>query len=347
MDSLLKYYSMPTHKTSSYVALWHTLYTKVPGVKFHVICSHPLRVISSDLSSCLTPSRYSKPMRRLLTVAAGLLFLLLNVEAMLALLLEDCFGSVTQTLRAAPPEIPRAKSALDKERKRDKPIVIMSYNDSNGVTISRSVDYSDVLMPSVEIDTVVKHLLNVDTYLEWGSGGSTLNFAPFARISAHSIEHDAGWCDRLLDKLNASAEYARIHYHCVRVENGYRHWGKSSSFEEGTYYQFDKYVDLVDNLGVKAFDFVLIDGRARVPAAIKVLAYVTPESRVVLHDAARLFEGSMHHPKYDAILTYYNFVELVVPQNRPGIAVMARKPEWHFLEGNVSAVNDILNKQPW
>lgn len=216
--------------------------------------------------------------------------------------------------------------------------------DNNGSMYT--VDYCAMLMEPFEIDTILAHICNVNSYLEWGSGGSTLNFAPFARRVAHSIEHDAGWCRSLQRKLSRCAECDRVHHHCVHVPRGYRNWGRHSRFEEGTYHQFDTYVDKVDDLGERSFDFVLIDGRARVAAAVKTLAYISPDSRVVLHDASRIDEDTKYHPKYELVRTYYDFEELVLNEGLPGVAVMRRKPEWDFLEGNVSAVNTLLMGLP-
>lgn len=209
-----------------------------------------------------------------------------------------------------------------------------------------TVDYCAMLMEPFEIDALLAHICDVDSYLEWGSGGSTLNFAPFARRVAHSVEHDAGWCRSLQGKLSRCAECDRVHHHCVRVPRGYRNWGRHSRFEEGTYHQFDTYIDKVDDLKERSFDFVLIDGRARVAAAVKTLAYISSGSRVVLHDASRIDEDTKDHPKYELVRTYYDFEELVLRDGFPGIAVMRRKPEWDFLEGNVSAVNTLLMGLP-
>lgn len=209
-----------------------------------------------------------------------------------------------------------------------------------------AVDYAAVWMRHSEVDMMIEQLCNVDTYLEWGSGGSTLNFAPFARRVAHSIEHDSKWCNTVQDDLSRCANCERVHYHCVPIPRGRRNWGHHSAFEEGTYYQFDSYVNKVDDLEERTFDFVLIDGRARVAVAVKTLAYVSSRSRIVLHDAYRIDHDTRGHPKYELVRTYYDFEELVLGEGDPGIAVMRRKPEWDFLEGNLSAVNTLLMVLP-
>lgn len=290
-------------------------------------------------------------MRGLAAKTILLVVLVLYVITVFVLLKTDCVSRTSRLLET------RARSNLaldaswvekdisDLNLQFPHEFNITERNNIKGDVIAEhTVDYSNIMMTTTETDTLLKYLFKIDTYIEWGSGGSTLNFAPFARRVAHSIEHDPDWCEKVKSKLSKSRHYARIVYHCVLVSKGYRNWGRSSSFEEGTYFQFDKYVDRIDALGEPLFDFVLIDGRARVATAIKSLAYISPDSRVVLHDATRIFKSSVHHPRYDLITTYYDFEEFIAVQGRAGIAIMTRKPQWQFLQGNVSAVNDLLQK---
>lgn len=67
---------------------------------------------------------------------------------------------------------------------------------------------------------------------------------------------------------------------------------------------FKKYVDAVTRLNEPTFDVVLIDGRARVACALKVLPYLSPTSTVILHDARRT--------AYAALDDWYDEVGLVV-----------------------------------
>lgn len=62
------------------------------------------------------------------------------------------------------------------------------------------------------------------------------------------------------------------------------------------YEQFRGYIHTVDTLGPRVaenttgprtYDVILVDGRARVPAAIKALQYLNPNGVVMVHDACR------------------------------------------------------------
>lgn len=151
-------------------------------------------------------------------------------------------------------------------------------------------------------------------YLEYGSGGSTLAFAPMAK-RAYSIEHDREWCLRMQEKLSIKGLSQRVTYTCAPVDRGTGGWGVSHAFEEGTYRVFKAYVDAVTALNESVFDVVLIDGRARVACALKVLPYLNDDSLVLLHDARR--------EKYAPILNYYDPLGEVV--GTYGVRLFRRK----------------------
>lgn len=152
------------------------------------------------------------------------------------------------------------------------------------------------------------------TYLEYGSGGSTMAFAPMAK-RAYSIEHDKEWCLRMQEKLAVNGLSERVTYTCAPVDRGTGGWGVSHAFEEGTYRVFKSYVDAVTTLNESVYDIVLIDGRARVACALKVLPYLNDDSLVLLHDARR--------EKYAPILNYYDPLGEVV--GTYGVRLFRRK----------------------
>lgn len=79
-----------------------------------------------------------------------------------------------------------------------------------------------------------------------------------------------------------------------------------------TYISFRPYVDTVDTPGLpEAYDFVCIDGRARLGAALKALPYLTEVSVVVIHDAVR--------KRYDAVDQYFEVVEEVMDNGQPAL----------------------------
>ncbi|GAB0489641.1 hypothetical protein MMPV_000866 [Pyropia vietnamensis] len=169
-------------------------------------------------------------------------------------------------------------------------------------------------MTRQEAESMLEVMHKDMTYLEYGSGGSTMAFAPMAK-RAYSIEHDKEWCSRMQEKLAVSGLAQRVTYTCAPVDRGTGGWGVSHAFEEGTYRVFKPYVDAVTTLNESVFDVVLIDGRARVACALKVLPYLNDDSLLLLHDARR--------EKYAPILKYYDPLGEVV--GTYGVRLFRRK----------------------
>lgn len=132
---------------------------------------------------------------------------------------------------------------------------------------------------------------------------------------------------------------------CVEREGGAE---QSHGVSEGDYISFRPYVDTVDTPGLpEAYDFVCIDGRARLGAALKALPYLTEVSVVVIHDAVR--------KRYDAVDQYFEVVEEVMDNGQPaltknGLKIIQRRSDlppgtWPLspeqIDGAYAAIHDI------
>ncbi len=179
---------------------------------------------------------------------------------------------------------------------------------------------------------------NISTYLEWGSGGSTYHFPQYVSKRVVSIEHDKKWCEKVKGEV-AGTTKVPVEMRCVEVARGTDGWGTRDPFEEGNYKVFRAYIDEIDKLGAKNWDFILIDGRARVDAAIKALSYLRDDSILVLHDTWRLVRS------YRDIYNYYDLVDQSYTVWNQGIGVFKRKKKLAYLEGRRDLVQKILNKK--
>jgi len=215
----------------------------------------------------------------------------------------------------------------------------------------KPVDLNGILMYASEVKLVHKYLRRgVKNYLEWGSGGSSFNFPQYVSGRVVSIEHDKEWCDKVKRGLNRTKNIYinsnRVEVRCVSVERGTGGWGVNSPFEEGSYPVFKEYIDEISkastvtkgrSIEFTKWDFVLIDGRARVDAAIKSLSFIGNNSVVVLHDSWRT------RWKYAEVFDYYNVVEESISFWSQGVVVMKRKPKFSYLEGRPFLVQKILD----
>lgn len=203
-------------------------------------------------------------------------------------------------------------------------------------------NYSAIWMSSMEVNLVLRYMHGVRNYFEWGSGGSTFNFPQFASDAAVSVEHNEGWCAHVRQTIARKRTLKKLAYFCIPVPRGHMGWGIKSALEEGTYPIFRDYIDQIDSAGHEQYDLILIDGRARVDAAIKALSYLDERSVVVIHDAMRIW-GRTH--AYKQVLEYYSVMDTCGGGGRQGIAVLKRKAKFDKLEKNHTAVQQVLNNR--
>ena len=165
---------------------------------------------------------------------------------------------------------------------------------------------TSVMMKREEREIIRAYLKPTDRMLEYGSGFSTLYFSRFVH-SYYSIEHDRQWYKRVQNFIAETPLVARKvqKYLLVAVDPGYKGW--AGGFTEGTRQQFDEYIRGVHQLGVKKFDVVLIDGRARVECAKEILPYLHANSIVFVHDYTnRPHYFNISSAKYRLVLNTYD-----------------------------------------
>lgn len=236
------------------------------------------------------------------------------------------------------------KNAANQERMPQPPVVGSSalhtkveqrQPGSEVLKMFNLVNMTEVWMDPNEVLLVLKYLRGAKTYLEWGSGGTTLNLPQFVSERAVSIEHDKDWCEAMPKRL-AEKKVRTVEFHCIHVNH------KNS---EGTYAMYRSYINEITNLNQSTWDFVLIDGRARVSAAIRALSFVRDDSTVVIHDFERVHD--LGQATYRTVLKYYDvmdrFGESVKHGSSPrGIGILRRKAKLRNLQGNHNAVLAIL-----
>jgi predicted O-methyltransferase YrrM len=133
-------------------------------------------------------------------------------------------------------------------------------------------------------------LIQPETVLEYGPGGSTAFFLEYSDAVIHSIEHDSNWLQR------AESEFAgskRVNFHLIQDRKRYSK----------------------EDFGLK-YDIVFVDGLCgwRTDCLMRAPEKLTPEGYVILHDSERWHydEGKA---LYDEILTI-NGTTMYAPKNR-------------------------------
>ena len=84
------------------------------------------------------------------------------------------------------------------------------------------------LLSAAELATLQYYVRGKDTYMEWGSGASTVMVAPLAGRGAWSVENQASWCVTMLERADVAFWGANglLRYECVDIgETGERNGG--------------------------------------------------------------------------------------------------------------------------
>jgi hypothetical protein len=162
-------------------------------------------------------------------------------------------------------------------------------------------------MSEAEVRLIRRYLRSRDVMLEWGCGGSTLEFPRYVARYC-SIEHDSGWYDRVSAAVEARG-LANVTLLLVPPNlplDGSPNYARPSG---DRYAQFRDYIEAVDRFGDARFDRVLIDGRSRPECAARVRPRLASGAVVFIHD--------FFNPKYDRapyhamVLRDYELIEAV------------------------------------
>lgn len=111
---------------------------------------------------------------------------------------------------------------------------LVSTGDDGHFHWPTSKDLAAVWMSPDEASRILWALKPGMIYLEYGSGGSTMAFAPMA-ARAYSVEHSGEWCKTMVEKLAAHHLTARVRYVCSPIPAGTGGWGLTDPYEEGDY----------------------------------------------------------------------------------------------------------------
>ena len=142
--------------------------------------------------------------------------------------------------------------------------------------------------------------------LEWGAGGSTralLADSPFIE-RYHAIEHDEAWARRVRDQSTDM----RLTVHWVAPDLPPPTWPRErKAFKDAEKAWHDacerdpaimaSYVAHAATLEPDGFEFILVDGRARVFCLDEAWKLIQPGGAIVVHDAQR----SAYHPTLERL----------------------------------------------
>lgn len=147
-----------------------------------------------------------------------------------------------------------------------------------------------------EINLIKSYLGKDKVVLEWGSGGSTIEFSKHVK-KYYSIEHDFDWYQKVFKNIGENVKLYYVPPNFIEPN-----WVPARELEK--YEDSRSYIEFISNIGSfgKKFDIVLVDGRARAYCAIAALPYLLDDAIVFMHD----FEEVC----YWKVLKYYEVAAL-------------------------------------
>lgn len=155
-------------------------------------------------------------------------------------------------------------------------------------------------LPSNVCKYFEEKLKTAKSYLEFGSGGSTLLASKYIKGNIISIESDIEWFNRLKLEFenNPNVKLHLVDLHCKPMT-----WGHPSA--DCPESRKREYSQIVKSLDLSDVNLVLIDGRFRVACALHIHSLISKETDVLFDD----FGDRLEH--YSIVLNYYDVIQQV------------------------------------
>ena len=150
---------------------------------------------------------------------------------------------------------------------------------------------------------IIDNLKSTDNMLEFGSGGSTLEFSKYVK-NYYSVEFNKEWYKKIGDAIITN-NLNNIYYTYAQVNAP----------------NYTNFINKFKDYNIPKIDKVLIDGRERVKCAKEIIPYITKDTLVFIHDWERT--------NYHEVLKWYDIINV-------------SKLENHYSPGNQSALTVVL-----
>lgn len=146
------------------------------------------------------------------------------------------------------------------------------------------IEYLKGFMTEITGDKVVEHI----QMTEWGSGGSTLMFAPyFAHGKFISIEHNQEWFTKVTTELHAlgDASFLQNLVYCFAPPLvDIRFYGYGIPHEENPCFAANYIAPKIEGIDIWDSDVFFVDGICRGAVLATIAHCATKDAAVFLHD---------------------------------------------------------------
>lgn len=144
-----------------------------------------------------------------------------------------------------------------------------------------------------------KYLDNATNYLEFGSGGSTVQAALRQNIKRIvTVESDIEWINKIKELITSDDKIEYKFIDLKPVPNTWGYPGPNSTNEDKI--QYSNIITTLENSD--KLDLILIDGRFRVACCLKCFNKINDNCLIV-------FDDFLDRPQYHVVLDYYEIIE--------------------------------------
>jgi len=136
------------------------------------------------------------------------------------------------------------------------------------------------------IDWVQKNIKKDAVIFEYGSGGSTLYYSMFAK-ELISIEHNKEWFMLVQEKIKNKKNIKLILKEPRELQDTSKSSYKSETFNSLKTFDFENYVNSIEDYPEKYFDLISIDGRCRPMCLLKAASKIKNGGYLILDNSER------------------------------------------------------------
>jgi len=171
---------------------------------------------------------------------------------------------------------------------------ILKYNYRNSLKKIPSAPWMSIAAIKIFDVLLTKEMKG----FEFGSGGSTIFFSKRAGHLV-SLEHDVAWHGQIAKRIS-ELRIKNVDYHLIEKEKtndkpsliGKRNDDYTVPFTPATC--FVNYYSFIDQYADESFDFIIVDGRARVECALRSVPKLKKGGILILDNSERLRYKPVH-----------------------------------------------------
>lgn len=168
---------------------------------------------------------------------------------------------------------------------------------------------NNIAMSNTAISVIESYLSSTDVLYEYGSGGSTLWFAPLIK-KLYSVEHDTSWYNKIKDLVHDNTKLNLVPIHDPidfdKITDEFVKELMGDAYPGGTtkthWQRYSNYIRSIESV-TEPIDKLIVDGRHRALCAYHAYEFIKKDAIVIFDDWNR--------SAYHGVLKFYDIIEVI------------------------------------